>query len=157
MGRLVSIVYKPGDSPGPAQGYDRAPLQEARLLARHGIEGDAKGGVGGRNLNIMSAETLREMAAEGFSTLPGEMGEQIVVSGVDVDTLPDGTRLRIGEAACVDIVRPRTPCATFERHQGKPREQAAGRIGMMAEVSVGGTIAVGDPVVVLAAEPALPL
>jgi len=43
-------------------------------------------------------------------------------------------------------------CERFEAIQGRPREQAAGRLGVMARVVVGGPIRVGDPVA-LVAEP----
>ncbi|HZO89805.1 MAG TPA: MOSC domain-containing protein [Chthonomonadaceae bacterium] len=149
MSELVSIVYKPQDVDEPVSGYTRVPLQEARLIEGYGIEGDGKGGVSGRNLNLMSAESVRGLAQEGFRTGPGQLGEQLIIGGLDVDALPGGTRLQIGETACVELTKPRTGCATFERHQDKLRQEAAGRMGMMAQVIVGGTIRVGDPVLVL--------
>ena len=146
--RLVSIVYKPQEGISPEDGYYRVPLQQANLLAGQGIEGDGKGG-GRRHLNIMSAQTLEELAREGFCTSAGQMGEQILVAGLDVDALPLGTRLLIGEQACVELSEARTGCAKFERYQGKGREEAAGRLGMIACVLASGEIRVGDPVCVL--------
>ena len=68
------------------------------LMEFEGIVGDAKGGVGKRQLNIMAAETLAELRAEGFKTEPGAMGEQIVVAGIDLATVTIGSRWRIGSA-----------------------------------------------------------
>jgi MOSC domain-containing protein YiiM len=149
VGRLVSIVYKPAGAAVFPAGYTRVPLQEAELVAGHGIAGDVKGSGRDRQLNIMSAETTARLGAEGFVTEAGKLGEQLVLTGVDVDALPGGARLRIGEAACVEVTIPRTGCAKLELHQGKPRQEAAGRLGMMARVVVGGRIAVGDPVTVV--------
>jgi MOSC domain-containing protein YiiM len=150
MSELVSIVYKPKDARPSGEDYARVPLQQALLVVGHGIDGDAKGGVATRQLNIMSAHTLQALAGEGFRTAPGQMGEQLVLMGLEVDTLPHGTRLQIGAQACVELIAARTGCATFERHQGKPRQAAASRLGMMARVVAGGVIAVGDPVQVVA-------
>ncbi|HZP82345.1 MAG TPA: MOSC domain-containing protein [Chthonomonadaceae bacterium] len=149
MSRLVSIVYKPQDAPPSEDGYTRVPLQEARLVAGYGIEGDAKGGHPERHLNIMSAETVQTLGGEGFRTSPGQLGEQLLLSGVAVDSLPFGTRLQIGEAACVELREPRTGCAKFEQHQDRLRQEAAGRLGRMAQVVESGVIRVGDPVKVL--------
>jgi MOSC domain-containing protein YiiM len=149
VSELVSIVYKPKDGTAVAEGYTRVSLPQAQLIAGHGIEGDAKGGGAGRQLNIMTAETMRTLASEGFHTAPGQMGEQLVIAGLAVDSLPRGARIQIGDSACVEIGMPRTGCATFEQHQGKLRQEAARRMGMMAEVLVGGLIRVGDPVRVL--------
>jgi MOSC domain-containing protein YiiM len=146
---LTSIVYRPRNAQASAEGYTREPLKNALLVAGHGIEGDAKAGGCGRNLNIMSAEVLEQLAAEGFVVGPGRMGEQLILSGIDVNSLPVGARLQIGETARVELTGPRTGCAKLERHQGISREVGAGRIGMMARVEAGGRIAVGDAVTVL--------
>lgn len=149
MGELTSIVYKPQDATPSNEDYTRVPLTQTRLVADYGIEGDAKGGTTGRHLNIMSAEVLDELAREGFGTAPGKMGEQLILFGVEVDSLPPGTRLQIGTDACVELMEPRTGCGKFERHQGKLRQEATGRMGMMARVVEGGVIAVGDSVQVI--------
>lgn len=149
MSHIVSIVYKPQNAPVAATGFFRVPLQQTQLVVDQGIEGDAKGGNPRRNLNLMAAESLERLASEGFQTTPGAMGEQLILSGIDLDSLPVGTRLQIGEQACIELTEPRTGCAKFERYQDKKREGAAGRLGMMARVVTGGIIAVGDPIEVM--------
>jgi MOSC domain-containing protein YiiM len=145
MSELVSIVYKPKDAAASTEGYTRVPLEQAQLIAGYGIEGDAKGGSGGRQLNIMTAESLQRLAREGFHTAPGQLGEQLIIAGLDVDSLPSGARVRIGESACVEVVEPRTGCGRFEQYQGKLRQEATGRLGVMARVLRGGLIRIGDP------------
>jgi MOSC domain-containing protein YiiM len=147
---VTSIVYKPEDTASdPEDHYLRIPLNSANLVVGHGIEGDRKGGHPKRNLNIMSYETLEALRNDGFSTLPGQMGEQIVIQGLDVGKLAEGSRLLIGSNACVEVVSPRTGCQRFEHIQGKSPQQAAGRMGVMAKVVTSGEIAVGDPVKLL--------
>jgi MOSC domain-containing protein YiiM len=147
---VVSIVYKPeSDIPDPENHYIRISLNTARLVAGYGIEGDRKGGNPKRNLNIMSFETLEALRKEGFSTLPGQMGEQLVVQGFDVGSLAEGDQLQIGDHACVEVVSHRTGCQRFEHIQGRTPQDAAGRMGVMAKVVAGGMIVVGDPVKLL--------
>jgi MOSC domain-containing protein YiiM len=146
MSELVSIVYKPKDAAASDDGYARVPLQQAQLIAGYGSEGDAKGGGPDRHLNIMAAETLEALSGEGFQAAPGQMGEQLIIAGLAVDSLPAGARLQIGESACVEVVEPRTGCGKFEQHQGKLRQEAAGRLGVMARVLASGPIRVGDAV-----------
>ena len=150
MGKLVSIVYKPGDATANADGYTRLPLQEAHLIVGKGIEGDLKGASQTRQLNIMAADTVTELATEGFSASPGEMGEQLLVADVEIDSLPAGTRIQIGSSACIEVTEPRTGCGKFERYQGKRKEEASGRLGQMARVVADGIIRIGDPVQILA-------
>jgi MOSC domain-containing protein YiiM len=150
VGRLVSIVHTPRDRAGrPQDHYVRVPLDRARLVENGGIEGDTKGRPGDRQLNIMVAEVLEGLRAEGFKTAPGELGEQLIVSGVDPASLAVGARLRVGTAV-VEVTIPRTGCARFEMIQGKSKSAAAGRLGVMARVVVGGEAGVGDGVELLA-------
>jgi MOSC domain-containing protein YiiM len=147
VGNIVSIVHTPATvERKPSDFYARVPLQKAMLLEGAGIEGDLKGRNQMRNLNIMTAEVLEQLATEGFQTGPGEMGEQIVVSGIDLGLIKAGDRLRFGEIAIVEMVLPRTGCDRFEHIQGHPKGSVRGRLGILAKVLVGGEIRLGDPV-----------
>lgn len=146
MSQLVSIVYKPEGAEPNAEGYTRIPLQAAQLVAGHGIEGDMKGGGATRHVNIMSKETMDALGEEGFLVQPGCLGEQLIVEGLDVNKLSAGSLLRLGAEAVLEIVEPRTGCGKFEKYQEKLRQEASGRLGMIAKVVASGAIALGDPV-----------
>lgn len=149
MPHIVSIAYSsPTEIPRPANHYHRVPATTAKLIADRGIENDRKSKGGNRQVNIMAAETLARLADEGFRTAPGQMGEQIVVEGVDADNLREGTRLRLGASAIVVVGLARTPCDRFERIQGKHKKLVRGRLGVIARVISDGTISVGDPVAI---------
>jgi MOSC domain-containing protein YiiM len=151
MAEIYSLVYKPKDENAPDH-YTRLPLESARLVVGHGIEGDLNGkGNPARQLNVMSFETLAQLSAEGFKTDPGEMGEQITLRGLDINALESGTRVQLGEQAVIEVIKPRTGCERFEAIQGHLRSDAAGRLGVMARVVVDGVVRVGDPVKVLEA------
>jgi len=152
MTQIASIVYKPEGMPVPENQYLRVELDEAVLVAGHGIEGDLKGGHPDRQLNVMSYETLTNLRAQGFYTEPGQMGEQIVLHQLDVDHLPAGARVQLGSSAVIEVVKPRTGCAHFSQIQGKPVALVQEQMGVMARVLTGGIIRVGDPVKVLKPE-----
>lgn len=150
MPSIVSICYSPAvEVPRPEDRYHRIAVHEARLAADAGIEGDRKGKGGSRQLNLMSAESLARLRAEGFQTAPGQLGEQIVLEGIDLESLPAGARLKLGSSAIVEINIPRTGCDRFERIQGKFKGLARGHLGVMACVVTDGSIAVGDTVVLV--------
>jgi hypothetical protein len=146
-GRIVSIVHTPADSgPRLADHYTRVPLDAATLEPGRGIVIDRKGKSSDRQLNVMARETLDRLRAEGYRTDPGQMGEQIVVSGIDLDGAAAGTRFRLGAEAVIEVVKPRTGCDRLQRIQGCTPAQVTGRLGFMAGVVAGGTIRAGDPV-----------
>jgi len=151
MGEVVSIVYRPKGTKRPQDRYERVAAERVRVVEFRGIDGDMKGSATSRQLNAMHAEVLRELGVEGFKVAPGEMGEQIVVSGIDPAALVPGARLRLGEAV-IEVAEPRTGCARFEMIQGQSRERVQGRLGVIARVVSGGEVAVGDAVEVLEAE-----
>jgi len=147
VAHIVTIVYTPADvERRPEDHFARVPLARAVLLEGHGIAGDIKGRNDSRQLNVMLVETVEQLRAEGFRTAPGELGEQIVIAGLEPDTVAAGVRLRLGETAVIEIIYPRVPCSRFARIQGHPKDAARGRIGFMARVVRGGEISVGNPV-----------
>jgi MOSC domain-containing protein YiiM len=150
MPTITSIVYKPHDRQSAAGGVDyiREPLLNVELVAGRGLRGDRKGGNPNRQVNVLSREWLDEAAAKGYRAGPGQFGEQLIVEGLDVTALPPGTRLRLGDAAELQIVKGRTGCERLEAAQGKSIA-GLGPVGVMARVVTGGTIRVGDPVTVL--------
>src|SRR3954469_12906682 len=119
MAHIVSIAFTPRDvERRPADFYARVPAERATLIEQRGIKGDVKGSGGARQLNVMRAETLAELAAEGRKTSPGEMGEQIVVAGLDPSGFTEGTRLQLGESVVIEVGIARTGCSRFEYIQG---------------------------------------
>jgi methyl halide transferase len=146
-GKIASIVHTPaGIDPRPPDHYARVPLQTAILEAGCGIVTDRKGSRPERQLNVMALESLEQLRTKGYRTAPGEMGEQIVLSGIAVDQLAAGARLRLGEAVVIEVVKPRTGCDRLRHIQGCTPAEVAGRLGVMARVLVGGAIQVGDAV-----------
>src|SRR5688500_18934469 len=154
MAELVSIVYKPEDATPANRAFTRVPVQEAQLEAGYGIVGDQKGGNVYRQLNVTGAESIRSLEPAGYKTAPGQLGEQLVIAGFDIESLPEGTRLSVGDSAVIELLILREPCNRFESYQGRSLDGAVGKIGWMAAVISSGPIRVGDSVAVLAAEPA---
>lgn len=149
---IVSIVYKPREvDTRPIDHFSRVAVESAQLVADYGIEGDVKGGHPTRQLNIMCARKLEKLRAQGYAVEPGMMGEQLMITGVDLSALVEGDRLQLGATAVVEMTARRSGCLRFETVQGQPNptlEQPVA-LGIMAKVVAGGQIRVGDAVVVL--------
>lgn len=151
MAHVSFIGYQPLDRDyGDRMGdYIRVPVDAVTLVADHGIAGDRKAGRNrDRQLNLIAAAWLAARAAEGFRGEPGQFGEQIVISGLAVESLPRGTLLAIGEGAIVAVTKGRTGCDRLEAAQGRSIA-GLGPIGVMARVVMGGRVYVGDTVRVL--------
>lgn len=145
---IASIVYTPLSVKMTSKDkYDRIAAGRVELIAGHGIDGDKKAGKNPeRQLNIMSREVMDQLESEGFYTAPGQMGEQIVISGLDVNALQAGDLIHLGGGAIARVSKPRTGCEKFRTVQAHDPKEAAGRLGVMATVVASGSISVGDPV-----------
>lgn len=128
----------------------------AQLVAHHGLDGDAHAGDWHRQVSLLSAEEVAAFNARGAQVAPGAFGENLVVEGIDLRTLPVGTLLRCGDAL-LEVTQIGKAChhhcAIFARMGDciMPRE------GIFARVLQGGRIAVGDAMTVEPRTAPLPL
>lgn len=162
--------------------FSKQPELMIRLVAGHGVEGDAHYGTkvkhihrvkidptqpNLRQVHLIHAELFDELRGRGFSVGPGEIGENITTRGLDVLGLPRGTRLYIGREAVVELTGLRNPCAQIDRFQKGlmaavlDRDESGALVrksGVMGIVTTTGDVSAGDEIVVeLPALPHLPL
>lgn len=145
-GAVVSINLS------PSKGVRKEPTGSGTLLEETGLEGDAHAGFGHRQVSLLAIESIDKMKDLGLDVGPGDFAENVTTSGVDLVSLPIGTRLRLGEALLeVSQIGKvcHSRCAIFEQAGDcvMPRE------GIFARVLVGGNVRAGDPVEVLRKEP----
>ena len=177
-GIVVAVSRSEGHS------FGKTNRDSVRLIAGVGVEGDAHAGTtvkhrsrvvrdpvqpNLRQVHLIHDELLHELEASGFVVQPGELGENLTTRGIPLLELPLGAKLRIGEAAVIEITGLRNPCVQIDRFQSGllaevARRNEAGdivrRAGVMSIVLTGGVVRSGDPIVVeLPAQPyrALPV
>ena len=137
--RLVSI------NANSTKEFRKLPQQEGHLIADFGLEGDRHAGRPLRQVSILNAETVTELARAGMPVVPGVLGENITVEGVQVMQLDEGARLRIGEAE-LEITGDRPACRELLEVHRNALKAMVGRTGKMARVVKGGTVRPGDPI-----------
>jgi MOSC domain-containing protein YiiM len=67
-----------------------------------------------RQVHLLGAELLAELAGLGLAVGPGELGENVTTPGVDLLALPRGTVLRLGATATVEVTGLDNPCARID-------------------------------------------
>ena len=167
---------------GATHGFSKPNRDSIRLLAGLGVEGDAHSGrtvkhrsrvakdpsqPNLRQIHLIHAELHEELQAAGFSVGAGQMGENVTTRGIDLLSLPTGTRLRIGRAALVEITGLRNPCVQIDRFRKGLMKAVLGRdadgnlvrkAGIMGIVIEGGEVRPGDGIQVeLPPQPHRPL
>jgi MOSC domain-containing protein YiiM len=139
MPRLVSV------NSNAKKEFRKLPQAEAHLVADFGLEGDRHAGRPRRQVSILNAETVDELAARGMPVTPGVLGENITVEGVPVMQLDPGVRLRVGEAE-LEITDDRPACKEMLEIHADALKAMVGRAGKMARVVKGGVVRPGDPI-----------
>jgi MOSC domain-containing protein YiiM len=152
--------------------FSKVAQPAVRLLAGLGVEGDAHAGVtvkhrsrvardpsqpNLRQVHLIHGELHDELRAAGFTVGPGDLGENVTTSALDLLALPTGTRLHFGDAAVVELTGLRNPCVQLDRFQhgltaAVLDRDAEGELirkaGVMAVVVAGGEVRPGDPITV---------
>jgi MOSC domain-containing protein YiiM len=117
---------------GHGHHFSKTPSFSIRLLTGLGVAGDAHMGEtvkhrsrvrkdptqpNLRQVHLMHAELFDELRAKGFSVQPGDLGENVTTSGIDLLALPAGTRLHLGATAVVEVTGLRNPCIQIDGFQ----------------------------------------
>jgi MOSC domain-containing protein YiiM len=139
-------------------GIDKRPVDGPVRVDRGGVAGDSIAAVedhGGPDQAVYAyaAEDLAFWAGElGKPVGPGNVGENLTVSGIDCTGAVLGERWQVGDAV-LRVRAARTPCRTFAAFIDVPdmikRFIAAGRPGAYLAVEQPAVIRAGDPVRVL--------
>lgn len=124
-------------SPGKGSGLS-TPVERARAVAGHGLEGCAHAGRERREVLFASAKHLEAVGVE-----PGAIRENVTVAGADVQAWEIGQRVRAG-GAIFEITMVCDPCHKMDALREGLRAELDGRRGMLAVVVEGGAVAVGD-------------
>lgn len=148
--------------------FSKGPVDRIVLLKGLGVEGDAHAGrtvqhrsrvradptaPNLRQVHLLAAELLAELALQGFDVAPGRLGENVTTVGVDLLGLPRGTLLHLGPAAVVEVTGLRNPCAQIDALQPGllrlvlsrgPDGELVRRAGVMGVVVRSGAVAPGD-------------
>lgn len=167
MGPLVIAVSRSAE-----HSVSKAAAPAIRLCEGQGVEGDAHRGVtvqhrshvardprapNLRQVHLLHAELLDELAAAGFALAPGMLGENVTTRGLDLLALPAGARLRLGGEAVVELTGLRNPCSQLDGLAPKLMAATLGRdargglvrkAGVMAVAVAGGVVRPGDGIAV---------
>ncbi|MFY0528504.1 MOSC domain-containing protein [Archangium gephyra] len=129
-------------------------VPEAQALEGRGFVGDRHGK---KKPNGKRQLLLLDEASHGALRLgPGELKENVVISGVPLESLPPGQRLALGTEVVVELTEPCVPCSKLERLRPGLLKESWGQRGQLARVLRGGTVREGDGVRLLDVNPDVP-
>ena len=91
MAKVIFISSSPG------RGTPKYPVQKGNFIKDFGMEGDGHAGNWHRQVCIFDVSSMDSMLPEERAACEETYSENITTKGIELHTLPVGTRLQIGE------------------------------------------------------------
>ncbi len=125
------------------KGERKKPVEFVDLKENHGILGDAHSGEWHRQVSLLAIESIRKMQQKGLDVSSGDFAENITTEGVDLPSLPIGTRLAIGETLS-EVTQIGKECHTRCSIYYQAGDCVMPREGIFVKVIKGGRVKKGD-------------
>jgi len=144
MAKIIAV------SRSEQKGTKKTNIPEGVLKENYGLAADAHADSNThRQVSLLAIENIDKIRGLGFNVAPGDFAENLTTEGIDLLSIPVGTRIRIGEGVILELTQIgkecHTGCAIYQQI-GKcimPKE------GVFTKVVKGGLVKAGDTVTVL--------
>ncbi|KJS18044.1 MAG: molybdenum cofactor sulfurase [Peptococcaceae bacterium BRH_c4b] len=143
MGKIIAVCTS------PRKGMRKKNVGEGTLVVEHGLEGDAHTGTWHRQVSLLAMESIEKMQKMGLNVGPGDFAENITTEGMDLVSLPVGTRLKIGGQAMGEVTQIGKECHTRCAIYHQAGDCVMPKEGIFIRVLDGGPVKVGDTVKVV--------
>lgn len=143
MGKILSVNIS------DKKGEKKHNVGAARALVNRGLENDAHIGMAIRQVSLLAAESVEKIRKKGLPVQYGDFAENLTTEGIELYTLPLGTKFRIGKDILLEVTQIGktclTPCAIYHAVGDcvMPKE------GIFVRVLSEGIITVGDEITVV--------
>lgn len=141
MAKIISINVS------DKKGVRKKAVGSAVLKDNFGIEGDAHASdKWHRQVSLLATESIKKMQDKGLDVGPGDFAENITTAGVDLPSLPVGTKMTIGEDIELEVSQIGKLCHSRCNIYHQAGDCVMPREGIFVKVIKGGTISVGDEI-----------
>jgi MOSC domain-containing protein YiiM len=136
--RVISVNVSKG------KGEKKHNIEKCLLIKDMGLKDDAHAGFMHRQVSLLARESIEKIRKMGLEVVPGDFAENLTTEGIDLPSLPIGTKLLVGDSIVLRVTQIgkecHARCAIFQQVGDcvMPRE------GIFAEVLTEGEVKVGD-------------
>jgi MOSC domain-containing protein YiiM len=134
-------------------GTKKEPCGTGIFIEDYGMEGDAHAARGiARQVSLLAEESIDKMQGHGIELRFGDFAENLTIRGMELFSIPVGTRLRVGDKVVLEISQIGKSC-----HSGCAIFKAVGscimpKEGVFARVIRGGTVGTGNVIEIMKEE-----
>jgi len=131
------------------KGTKKKNISEGILIENYGLKDDAHAGNWHRQVSLLAMESIEKALKRGIDVRPGDFAENITTSGIDLPSLPLGTKMKIGNEILMEITQIGKECHTKCAVYHQVGDCVMPREGIFARVLKGGKIKAGDTISVI--------
>ena len=130
------------------KGEKKHNIEKCMLIKDMGLKDDAHAGFMHRQVSLLARESIEKIRKMGIDVVPGDFAENLTTEGIDLPSLPIGTKLLVGNGIVLRVTQIgkecHARCAIFQQVGDcvMPRE------GIFAEVLTEGEVKIGDTITV---------
>ena len=142
MGKILSVNISAKKS------VKKHNVISCRAIVDFGLENDAHVGAKLRQVSLLASESIEKIRQKGLNVSYGDFAENLTTEGIELYTLPLGTKIKVGKDVLLEVTQiGKTcvkPCAIFYAVGDcvMPKE------GIFARVLSPGNIKIGDDITI---------
>jgi MOSC domain-containing protein YiiM len=132
------------------KGTVKTPVAEVIIQEDFGVVGDAHADcTTHRQVSLLATESIDKMRGKGLDLKPGDFAENITIKGIDLCSLPIGTRLNIGREVILEMTQIGKECHAACAIRKLVGDCIMPREGVFTRVIRGGHVKAGDNIKVI--------
>ncbi len=129
------------------KGTKKTPQAEIMIKKDYGVAGDAHADCQThRQVSLLAIESIDKMRGKGFDLQSGDFAENLTTQGIDLCSVPIGTRLRLGKGVVLEMTQIGKECHAACAIRKQVGDCIMPREGIFAKVIRGGRVRPGDSI-----------
>lgn len=127
------------------KGTTKTPVPEITVKEDYGVAGDAHADcTTHRQVSLLAEESIDKMRGKGLELNYGDFAENITTKGIDLVSLPVGTRLHLGKEVILEMTQIGKECHAACAIRQQVGDCIMPREGVFTRVIRGGKVKAGD-------------
>jgi MOSC domain-containing protein YiiM len=141
MGKIIAVCTS------EEKGTVKNPVDEVTIEENYGVSGDAHADYQThRQVSLLAVESIDKMREKGFELHCGDFAENITTEGINLVSLPVGTRLLAGDEIILEMSQIGKECHAACAIRQQVGDCIMPREGIFARVIHGGKLKPGDTI-----------
>lgn len=134
------------------KGEKKSNVGRRLFLENLGLESDAHAEPGIRQVSLLAIESIEKIRARGLNVNCGDFAENLTTEGIDLPSLPVGTRLKIGDGVLLEVSQIGKVCHNRCHIFYTVGDCVMPREGIFAKVLTGGEVKTDDRIDIMRKE-----